>query len=188
MVEYCKSNERFATPVGSRDGERNDPETRMHQLRNCRSAEDSCFAFILALHTLSPRMVPPLNSAMVLDVFFATMVLTMVRPLFASSESSGVFKWSEEKDFICIAYKPFLGVIEASNFSLDELCNQVRNLERHGRNTEGYDQTCSGFLCSPHEAARLLPICSSEILAEEVLKFILRVEVMWGRKMVLGHE
>ena len=172
MVEYCKSNERFATPAGNCDGERDHSKTQMHQL-NWVPIEGSCYTFIKALHDTALRMDPPLSSAMVLDVFFATMVLTMVRPFFNASESSRVINWPEETKVTHLVYRPMLLVVKASKVSLDELCNHVRNIER-------YDQRCSGFLCRPHEAARLLPICSSNILVEEVGKFIDRIEVMWG--------
>lgn len=148
MVEYCASSR------------------QMHQLSSV-PVEDSCHTFIKALHETARRMVPPLSSAMVLDVYFATMVLTMVRPFSNASESSRVINLPAH-----LVYQPMLLVIKTSRFTLNDLCDHVRNIGR-------YDQRCSRLLCSPLEAASLLPICSSNLLVEELNKFIGRVEVKW---------
>ena len=86
--------------------------------------------FLQALQDTAPRMVPPLNPLMVLDVSFATMILSMIRRILYDSKSSRVILGPKERvngyfttESEWWVYLPMMLDLEISNKTFFELCD-----------------------------------------------------------------
>lgn len=167
MAYVRKLEDPFDARAGSRDGKRNNSLSHIREMYLV-ALQRSCAAFIEALRGTARKVVPPLPSVMALDVLFATMVLTIVRHFW--EESITEMQRSEARNPTLDLYRPMLLALMTPRFTLNELCDNVRELER-------YDPRLSNLVGSPHEAANLLPICQSKLLIEELDKYINRVEV-----------
>lgn len=90
------------------------------------------YEFFEALHDTTGRMVQSLDPAMFLEVFYATMILFMIRHIYLNSESSqGISRPSVTEDGCsttgseCLAYRPMMLILKISNKTLYELCDVV---------------------------------------------------------------
>lgn len=177
LVEYRKSKERFATPTGSCDGEWNSSLSQMNRL-DLGPIEGPSSTFVQGLHYTARRSVPPLIPAMVLDVFFATMILAIVK-LFWYEESSAGMNEPEATWPTRLLCQPVLLALKTSKHTWDELC-YFNDVSIPLRDDERHDRMCSGSMYSSHHAVSLLPICLSSLPGEALSKFIDRVEVEWS--------
>lgn len=129
-------------------------------------------AFLQALHDTTRRIVPLLNPLMVLDVSFATMILSMIRSILYNSKSSRVILGPKERvdgyfttESEWRVYLPVMVVLEISNKTFYELCDDTHLMDpSHPWNLRVVQ----------------LPISKLHRLAGELRQYIDRVEPMLG--------
>ena len=120
----CLESDEWATTVTDKcDGDGNCAPIRCYA---------RYLAFLQALHDTTWRMVPPLNLLMVLDVSFATMILSMIRHILYDSKSSRVILGPKERvdgyfttESERWVYLSMMLDLEISNKTFFELCDDV---------------------------------------------------------------
>ena len=162
MLECREFDQRLTAHASSRDGGWN---------RSMPRSGPRYFAFLQDLQLTAHKMVQPLNPALVVDVFYATMILTMIRRILLTSESSrailgsGVTEYgSSAMGATSVSYQPMMRVLELSNKTFEELCY-------HGYCKRIWEQYSSLI-----EATQWL-VRVSHKLSEELKDFIDRVEL-----------
>ncbi len=127
-------------------------------------------------------MVQPLNPALVLDLFYSTMILIMIRRILFTSESSRltlrlqvIEDGSSAMEATSLFYQPMMCVLESSNKSFDDFCYDVYNKkfpEFEERNDLGNWFRYSSVIDA---TKRLVGVYHT--LSEELKRFIDRVEL-----------
>ncbi len=117
LLECREFDRRFTAHVSSRDGDWN---------RSLPRSDSQYSAFLQNLHFTTQRMVQPLNPMLVMDIFYATMILAMIRRiLFASESSRQILGLKVTEDSSSLPYQPMMRVLESSNKTFDVFCYDV---------------------------------------------------------------
>ena len=148
-------------------------------------SKDRIDVFLQALHDTTRAMVQPLDHAMVLDVFYATMILSMLRRICFESytySSQAIFiptaRGDGSKGSDCVVYLPIILVLESTHKTLTGFCNDICSTNFFGVwNPRHLGNPWLNW--SVLGLAQILRPISGETgtLAEELNRFIDRVEL-----------
>ncbi len=172
VMECREFDQRFTAHSSNRNGGR---------YRSLPRSDSRYPAFLQNLHFAAQRVVQPLNPALVLDLFYATMILTMIRRILFTSESSRltlgleVIEECAAMDVTSLFYQPMMRVLELSDNTFDEFCYDVYCKENpviEERNKLG---NWSGYSSVMAKTKRLVGVYYT--LSEELKRFIDRVEL-----------
>ena len=166
MLEYREFGPRFTAYASSCDRGR---------LLSLIRSDSRYLTFLQELRFTAQRMFQPLNPALVLDLFYATMILTMIRRILLSSGSSRPIPGLRvTENSSSPLYQPMMRVLESSNKTFDLFC---------------YDVYCKKFpaLEEQQDLVNLEPYCTvliatkrlvseAHTLSEELKQFVDRVE------------
>lgn len=139
-------------------------------------------------------MSPPFNSATVLDVFYVTMVLSVIRRILYDTESRrGVLGPEGDRDYSSMTgsrhlnYLPMMFVLESSDKNLDALFDDIRNISV----ADGVRRMSNKPLKSPDIplATTLVPESApGHKLTEQLKDFIDQLESKWNLAGTVGRE
>lgn len=170
LVEFSKFYEEISAITGNRRRDWNTSQTRSYLTR----IESGYLLFLQTLHDTTRRMVLPLDSAMMLDILYATMILSIIRRILYVSGSRGILglditeDGSYTKGSACPSYRPMVLALETSYKTFSEHCNDF-----YGINYPEYVPW--------RFVAVLLPqFGSGDTFVEKFKQFIDRVELKLG--------
>ena len=156
--------------------------------------ERDYLVLLAALHDSTKRMSPPFNSAKVLDVFYATMVLLIIRRILYDTESRrGVLGPEGDRDYSSMTgsshlnYRPMMFVLASSDKNLDALFDDIRKISV----ADGVRRMSNKPLKSPDIslATSLVPESDpGHTLGEQLIDFTDQLESKWKLAGTVGRE
>lgn len=162
QVGYRELDKPFTTPTGNRDDWDHIPPPSYARY----------WAFLQALHHTTWEIVQQMDATMFLDIFYATMVLSIIRRILYDSETSreylGPFFRAGSAS---PSYQPMIRVLETSNKALSEVYGDAYLRNNFLAN--------SGPFCSPWIFTNnaLFSFGSNDTPVGELKRFIDRVEL-----------
>lgn len=162
LMECCEADKRHTALVCSQDSHWDPAPSHSHE-RYC--------VFHNALRDTPWRMAQPLTPATLLDVFYATMIFSIiVRVLYISPTTRGYFERNRYYATTpALTYQPIIDALGKSDKTYRELCDDVHRL---GLSLD-FEDPYSDFI----HAAGLLPIHGFSPIAQQLDAFLCKVEL-----------
>ena len=166
LMECCEDDKRHTALVCNQDSHWNPVPFHSHE---------RYYVFHKALEDTALRMAQPLKPATLLDVFYATMILSIIgRVLYISPITRGKLRTTATSRYdtttFALTYQPIMDALEKSDKTYRELCDDVHRLELSLDMEDPY----SDFIY----AAGQLVIYNFYPIAQELEAFLCKVELL----------